>query len=73
MSICKNKMFNKFLFFSFIFLLFSFVCNTVFVSASEGSGRQSKIEQKTSEIQVQQREILDHLKKLENKMVSRND
>ena len=73
MSICYNKMFNKFLIFSFIFLLLSFACNSVFVSASETRKSQPKIEQKTNEIQVQQKEIIDHLEKLENKMVSKVD
>ena len=62
-------MFNKFLTFSFAFLLLSFVCNTVFVSASEIRKKQPKIEQKTNEIQIQQRDIIDHLEKIENKMV----
>ena len=69
MSICNNKMFNKFLIFSFVFLLFSFAYNTIFVSASEIIKMRPKIEQKTNEIQIQQREIIDHLEKLENRMV----
>ncbi len=69
---CKNKMFNKFLFFSFVFLLLSFVVNTVIVyAATEGDTKvkkQKSIKENTTHIQVQQRQIIEHLEDVEKRL-----
>ena len=69
---CKNKMFNKFLFFSFVFLLSSFVVNTVIVyAATEGDTKvkkQKSIKENTTHIQVQQRQIIEHLEDVEKRL-----
>tara|TARA_R100000664_G_C2722001_1_gene115172 strand:- start:614 stop:811 length:198 start_codon:yes stop_codon:yes gene_type:complete len=65
-------MFNKFLFFSFVFLLLSFVVNTVIVyAATEGDTKvkkQKSIKENTTHIQVQQRQIIEHLEDVEKRL-----
>ncbi len=68
MLTCKNKIFSKFLFFSLFFLIVSFIINSVIVYAVEPSIKKTQLN-KNNDIQVQQREILDHLERIENKMI----
>jgi len=68
MLTCKNKMFSKFLFFSLFFLIVSFIINSVIVYAVEPSIKKTRLN-KTKDIPIQQREILDHLERIENKMI----
>ena len=70
---CKNKLFNKFLFFSFVFFIISFFVNAVVVS--DAAGDQEKIMLKkdslrdcTSDIQIQQRQIIKQLENVERKL-----
>ena len=69
MLTCKNKIFNKFLFFSLIFLFLSIAINSVIVSATVPPEKKKLLQDKSSEIQVQQRKILNHLERIENKIV----
>ena len=71
MLTCKNKIFNKFLFFSLVFLIVSFAVNSVIVYALEPVEKKRHLHNKVkaAEIQIQQREILDHLERIENKMI----
>ena len=69
MSICKNKTFNRFLFFSLFFLFVSLTVNSVIVFASETSERKKTCRNNAIQIQVEQKQILNHLKKIENKIV----
>ena len=70
MLACKNKMFRKFLIFSFIFLFFSICCNKI-IHADE-----STIKNKTSEhikhVKKQQKKIISSLKKIEGCMDANN-
>lgn len=65
-------MFNKFLFFSFVFLLLSFIVNTVIVyAATEDSAKvrkQKSIKENTTHIQVQQKQIIEHLEDVERRL-----
>jgi hypothetical protein len=72
---CKNKLFNKFLFISFIFFTLSIVVNAVFIiSAVSIPTKQAKAQQTTEQIHVQQRirhdnnEILRIVGRLEGKL-----
>jgi hypothetical protein len=66
---CKNKLFNKFLFISFIFFTLSIVVNAVFIiSAVSIPTKQAKAQQTTEQIHVQQRIILNKLERVEKKM-----
>jgi hypothetical protein len=70
MLICKNKIFSKFLFFSLVFLLVSFIANSVIAfSVSSPEKKEVQSRKKAIERQVQQREILDYLERIENKIV----
>jgi len=68
MLTCKNKIFSKFLFFSLFFVTVSFIINSVIVHAFVPPEKK-RSHKKAVEIQVQQREILDHLERIENKMI----
>jgi hypothetical protein len=66
---CKNKMFSKFLFFSLFFLVVSVVINSVIVYAVEPSEKNRSLRDNSAEIQIQQRKILNHLEKIEDRMI----
>ena len=75
MYACKNKLFKKFLFFSFVFLIFSICCNQ-FIHADEKvytTNKQESIEH----VRTQQKKIISSLKKIESgfkkKMVLKNE
>jgi len=70
---CKNKTFNKFLFFSFVFFIISFFVNTVFVYAVEADQKQRSDTEETlrdctSHIQMQQEQIIEQLEDVEKKL-----
>ena len=69
MSICKNKTFNKFLFFSLFFLFVSLAVNSVIVFAAETSERKKACRKNAVQIQVEQKKILNHLERIENKVI----
>ncbi len=75
MLICKNRLFNKFLFFSFVFFIISFFSHIMISSASTDHSmqqkkfKQIKIREKISHIQMQQRQIIDHLEDMEKRHV----
>ena len=71
MSICNNKAFNRFLFFSLLFLFVSFIVNSVIVLAAEVPEKKPVLRKNTIEIQVQQREILNHLERIEKKAINK--
>ena len=69
MEMCKNKLFNKFLLISFIFFILSIIINaTVIITAVSIPTGQAKAHQTTSNIQTQQKIILDKLERVEKKM-----
>ena len=70
---CKNRTFNKFLFFSSVFFVISFLINTVVVYAV--SEEQTQVVKKkeslrdcTSHIQIQQKQIIEHLEGVEKRL-----
>jgi hypothetical protein len=69
MSMCKNKTFNRFLFFSLFFLFVSLAVNSVIVFAAETSERRKARRNSTVEIQVEQREIINHLERIEDRVI----
>jgi len=69
MSICKNKTFNRFLFFSLFFLFVSLAVNSVIVFAAETSERRKARRNNTVEIQVEQKEIINHLERIEDRVI----
>mgnify|MGYP003135410167 FL=1 len=73
MLFCEKKIFNKFLFFSIIFLCFSFFFNGVIVSATqvEIPERPKNITKTTSDCMTQQRQIINSLEKIEYNLSSR--
>jgi len=66
---CKNKTFNRFLFFSLFFLFVSLAVNSVIVFAAETSERRKARRNSTVEIQVEQREIINHLERIEDRVI----
>lgn len=65
---CNGKIFKKFIFFTSIFFLFSFVINMLFAAAAFRSSK-ANTEMKAREmveIKIQQEKILNYLKKVEN-------
>ena len=72
MLMCKNKTFNKILFFSVVFFIISFVSHLMICYTAEGATKkqhQITIQENTSRIQIQQREIIDQLGDMEQKYV----
>ncbi len=69
MLLCKNKMFSKLLFFSLTFLILSLVISSVAATSLAPRNKTVQLRKKADEIQVQQREILNHLERIENRMV----
>ena len=71
MLTCKNKMFSKFLFFSLTFLLISLIIGSVAaLSTVPLEKKRPLLRKKAVKIHIQQREILDHLERIENKMIT---
>jgi hypothetical protein len=64
MYACKNKLFKKFLFFSFVFLIFSICCNQ-FIYADE-KVNEIKVQKPIDHIRIQQQKIISSLKKIES-------
>ena len=64
MYACKNKLFKKFLFFSFIFLIFSICCNQ-FIHA-DTKVNKTKEQETIDHVRVQQKKIISSLKKIED-------
>ena len=73
MFFCKKKIFNKFLFFSIIFLIVSLFFNGVLVSATQVKPLQDpkNITKTTSDCMIQQRQIIDSLEKIEYNLSAR--
>ena len=69
---CKNKTFNKFLFFSFIFFIISFFINTVvvyaFIEEEQDRKKKESLRDCTSHIQIQQKQIIEHLEGVEKRL-----
>ena len=73
MLACKQKIFNKFFVFSFVFLIFSFCCNAGSLIAGP-TKKQNEIKQSCNEsrhVQTQQRKIIHSLKKIEQDLQTR--
>ena len=68
---CKNKTFNKIFFFSIVFFIISFVSYIMICHAAPVLPRQdvTTIQDNTSKIQIQQREIINQLQNMEQKYV----
>ena len=64
MYVCKNKLFKKFLFFSFVFLIFSICCNQ-FIHADEKIN-EIKTQEPIDHVRIQQKKIISSLKKIES-------
>ncbi len=73
MLFCEKKIFNKFLFFSIIFLCFSFFFNGVIVSANQVdvAEQPKNITKTTSDCMTQQRQIISSLEKIEYNLSAR--
>tara|TARA_B100001094_G_scaffold241052_1_gene236836 strand:+ start:5242 stop:5478 length:237 start_codon:yes stop_codon:yes gene_type:complete len=73
MLFCEKKIFNKFLFFSIIFLCFSFFFNGVIVSANQVdvTEQPKNITKTTSDCMTQQRQIISSLEKIEYNLSAR--
>ena len=73
MLFCEKKIFNKFLFFSMIFLCFSFFFNGVIVSANQVdvAEQPKNITKTTSDCMTQQRQIINSLEKMEYNLSAR--
>ena len=69
MYACKNKLFKKFLFFSFVFLIFSICCNQ-FIHADE-KVNEIKVEEPIHHVRIQQKKIISSLKKIESSFESK--
>ena len=69
MSICKNKVFNRFLFFSLVFFLLGVAISSVVRSRPEVSKEIQPARSNTVEIRIQQREIIGHLERIEDKII----
>ena len=71
MYTCKNKLFKKFLFFSFVFLIFSICCNQ-FIHADEKVNTVEK-QKSVEHVRKQQKKIISSLKKIESKVKKRGN
>ena len=75
MLACKNKLFNKFLFFSFVFFTISFFCHIMISfaatdnSTQQRSSKQIEARENISHIQIEQRQIIDRLENMEKRHV----
>jgi len=73
MLFCEKKIFNKFLFFSIIFLCFSFFFNGVIVASTkvDVTEQPKNITKTTSDCMTQQRQIISSLEKIEYNLSAR--
>lgn len=72
MLLCKNKLFKKFLFFSFIFLFLSVCCNHLILANQKGKKNGTK--EHVEEVKKQQGKIISSLKKIEDCIIKgKND
>ena len=71
MLACKNKLFRKLLLFSFVFLVFSFLCNQII--CAEVKVANSKTIQHAKQVNVQQKKIISSLKKIEDCVDANHD
>jgi hypothetical protein len=73
MLFCEKKIFNKFLFFSMIFLCFSFFFNGVIVASTQvdATEQPKNITKTTSDCMTQQRQIISSLEKIEYNLSAR--
>ena len=73
MLFCEKKIFNKFLFFSIIFLCFSFFFNGVIVASTQVdvTEQPKNITKTTSDCMTQQRQIINSLEKIEYNLSAR--
>ncbi len=73
MLFCEKKIFNKFLFFSIIFLCFSFFFNGVIVASTQVdvTEQPKNITKTTSDCMTQQRQIISSLEKIEYNLSAR--
>jgi hypothetical protein len=71
MLMCKNKTFNKIFFFSIVFFIISFVSYIMICHAAPPSSKKSisVLQDNTSKIQIQQRQIINQLEGMEQKYV----
>ena len=75
MLACKNKLFNKFLFFSFVFFTISSFSHMMISFAStdhkaqQSASKQTKTRENISHIHMQQRQIIDQLEDMEKRHV----
>ena len=71
MLACKNKMFKKFLIFSFIFLFFSICCNNII--HADAKIIKNKTSEHINHVKKQQKKIISSLKKIESGMDANNE
>ena len=69
---CKNKFFKKLLLFSTVFLVFSFFYYKI-TCASAGAVKKPVHGESVKQVITQQRQIISSLKKIEDRMVVKND
>ena len=69
---CKNKIFNRFLFFSLVFSFVGFVISSIAAFTVESPKENNSLQNNTAKIQIQQREILNHLERIEDKVFTPN-
>ena len=75
MSVCKNRLFNKLLFFSFVFFTISFFSHMMISFAAtndsiqQRNSKQIEARESISHIQIQQRQIINQLEGMEQKYV----
>lgn len=70
MLACSKKIFNKFLFVSVFFLIFSVVSSVLLASAKQKCVKKTS-DVNSHQVQVQQRQIIYHLEKIEKRIVSK--
>jgi|TARA_Y100000034_G_scaffold135787_1_gene209131 hypothetical protein len=75
MLTCKNKLFNKFLFFSFVFFTVSLFSHIMISYAANNPdiqqkiSKQVKVRESISRIHMEQRQIIDRLENMEKRHV----
>ncbi len=72
MFLCKNKFFKKLLLFSSVFMVLSFFYYKITCANTTSTKKISKLNQ-VNQIITQQREIIVSLKKIEDRMVIKNE
>lgn len=72
MLACSKKIFNKFLFVSVFFLIFSAVSSMLLASTKEKHVKKTS-DVNAHQVQVQQKQIIYHLEKIEKQLVSKQN